>query len=229
MRCAHASSRMFAVVVVVVVVVIVDAASGEGFVGAGLGGLEGDSRPVSGMAGSEATTRDVSGDRRRALVSLGSASRATAAMRGFFLVAPFTCSAMRLTALEVGVLGVFGWIEVDEAAGASLRVWLLVGVTGVARWACNNSSRGLPSDSVALRLRPLSDRCAGAGVSDPDCEGDTLSVAMLVRVAALRRAERRGAVIADGTDEENNTAVLEMDRSALKIINDGRARYPCTR
>jgi hypothetical protein len=66
----------------------------------------------------DATIREVSGDSRVAFVELGSASLATLAFRGFFLV-PSTGSAMSPTALGVGVSG-----------GGAAVVRLLVGVVG---------------------------------------------------------------------------------------------------
>jgi hypothetical protein len=76
---AHAISSKFSVVILVVF-------------------LEGD----SGSASMDATTHDVSGDKRVALVARGSANLAIVALRGF---EPSAGSAMTLAALGVGVNG----------------------------------------------------------------------------------------------------------------------------
>ena len=72
------------------------------------GGFDGEADGSEGVAPPGVTTRDVSGERRVAFVMEGSANRVTAFARGFVLLMPLgpgRCSAMRPTALGVGVAG----------------------------------------------------------------------------------------------------------------------------
>lgn len=187
MRWAQASSRMFAVVVVFVAAMgLVIWLSFEG---------------ETASTGFEAMMRDVLGDRRRALVRLGSARRLTAAglgfRRGVVMPSTVTPSAMSRTAPGVGVAG---------GSASSLVTRRRRGVEGAALGS-NSSPDG--ASVVAFRLR----EAIGGG-------GGIESAAVAPLTMAARRADLRDAMLRTATEAteflgESVTEVFEKQTLAL--------------
>lgn len=151
-RCAQASSRMFSVVVMT------------------LTALDGETESTS----LEATIREVSGERRGALVAFGSASRLTKACLAFLGTLPLAGWAIIPTALGVGVAGV---------GTAVFGTRFLFGVTGAA----GTSSCA----DAAFLFRPFGG--AGGGMDEAS--------AALRSAAALKRADRRLAIVSESRRE----------------------------
>lgn len=167
---------------------------------------------VSERVGLLAMTREVSGERRGALVALGSARRATARTLGLGVVAafllgedvvdngvvceangmctPLAGSAMRCTALGVGVTG--------GGIGVSVFGALRFGVEGAGIWVPPAASGG----GEAFLLRDLDVGAAGGGIFAV-AEGDSASTGV-ASARALRRTDLRQA-IGNATGKEGFT------------------------
>lgn len=143
------------------------------------GALEGDAA----SADRDAMTLDVSGEMTGALVSFGSARRLTALALGFFTV-PLTRSAMRPTALGVGVIGGGG----TGVTGPALEPpRFLGGVTGSEDGAVSVGA----GSAGAFLFRPFGAEEAARGAVMVGGGG------ILISVWALSRAERRDAMVRD--------------------------------
>lgn len=144
-----------------------------------VGALEGDAA----SADRDAITLDVSGEMTGALVKFGSASRLTALALGFFTV-PLTRSAMRPTALGVGVISGGGTGVTGPALEAPR---FLGGVTG-----SEDGAGSVGADSAGAFLFRLfgADEIAGGAMM-------VGGGGILMSVWALSRADRRDAIVRD--------------------------------